>query len=142
LSRHLNAETAAAAGTTYRELDDLLREADVVSIYASLNDDSRGLIDARRLALMKPTACLINIARGPIVNEAALVAALDEGRIAGAGLDVFDAEPLPADHPLTRCPNVVLTPHIGFPTDHGYEQFSTAACDALFEYLDTQQATN
>lgn len=141
-SRHLNAETAAAAGTTYRELDDLLREADVVSIYASLNDESRGLIDARRLALMKPTACLINIARGPIVNEAALVAALDEGRIAGAGLDVFDAEPLPADHPLTRCPNVVLTPHIGFPTDHGYEQFSTAACDALFEYLDTQQATN
>jgi phosphoglycerate dehydrogenase-like enzyme len=137
-SRHLNAETAAQAGVEYRELDDLLREADVVSIHASLNDESRGLIDARRLALMKPTACLINTARGPIVDEAALIAALGEGRIAGAGLDVFDTEPLPSDHPLLRCPNVVLTPHIGFPTDHGYEQFSTAACAALFEFLDSQ----
>jgi phosphoglycerate dehydrogenase-like enzyme len=137
-SRHLNAETAAQAGVEYRELDDLLREADVVSIHASLNDESRGLIDARRLALMKPTACLINTARGPIVDEAALIAALGEGLIAGAGLDVFDTEPLPSNHPLLRCPNVVLTPHIGFPTDHGYEQFSTAACAALFEFLDSQ----
>ena len=85
---------------------------------------------------MKPTACLINTARGPIVDESALVSALEEGRIAGAGLDVFDEEPLPANHPLTRLDNVVLTPHIGWPTDHGYEQFANSAVDVLLDYLD------
>lgn len=134
-SRSLTAAKAAEAGVAYLDLDDVLAEADVVSIHVSLNDATRGLIDARRIALMKPTACLVNTARGPIVDEAALLAALDEGRIAGAGLDVFATEPLPPEHPLTRCPNVVLTPHIGFPTDHGYAQFSTAACEALFDYL-------
>lgn len=136
-SRSLTDEKAAEAGVAKRELDNVLENADVVSIHISLNDETRRLIDARRLALMKPTACLINTARGPIVDESALLAALNENRIAGAGLDVFATEPLPADHPLTSCPNVVLTPHIGFPTDHGYEQFSTAACDALFAYLDS-----
>jgi len=136
-SRSLTDEKAAEAGVAKRELDDVFENADVVSIHISLNDETRRLIDTRRLALMKPTACLINTARGPIVDESALLAALNENRIAGAGLDVFATEPLPADHPLTRCPSVVLTPHIGFPTDHGYEQFSTAACDALFAYLDS-----
>jgi phosphoglycerate dehydrogenase-like enzyme len=135
--RNLDAEGATAAGAEYRPLDDLFREADIVSVHLSLNKDTRGLIDAGRLGLMRPNACLINTARGPIVDEAALIEALDNGRIAGAGLDVFETEPLPPGHPLTKCPNVVLTPHIGFPTDHGYEQFSTAACDALFEYLDS-----
>jgi phosphoglycerate dehydrogenase-like enzyme len=116
------------------ELDDLMREADVVSIHASLTKESRGLIDARRLGLMKPTSVLINTARGPIVDEDALVAALAQGRIAGAGLDVFDQEPLPAGHPLTRLPNVVLTPHIGWPTDDGYERFAEAACDVLLAW--------
>ena len=138
-SRHLNAQKALAAGCEYRGLDDVLREADVVSIQTSLNDDTRGLIDARRLALMQPTAFLINTARGPIVDEAALITALNERRIAGAGLDVFETEPLPKEHPLTKCRNVVLTPHIGFPTDHGYEQFAAAACDALFEYIDANR---
>lgn len=137
-NRSRGRERADELGITYRELDDVLRDADVVSIHLSLNDATRGLIDARRLALLKPTAYLVNTARGPIVDEDALVAALREGRIAGAGLDVFVTEPLPPDHPLTQCPNVVLTPHIGFPTDHGYEQFATAACDALFDYLDRQ----
>ena len=85
-----------------RDLDDLMRESDVVSIHVSLGPSSRGLIDARRIGLMKPTAYLVNTARGPIVDEPALVAALVEKRIAGAGLDVFDTEPLPAGHPLTR----------------------------------------
>ena len=108
----LTDDRAKAAGAERRELDDLLRASDVVSIHATLAPESRGLIDARRLALMKPTAVLINTARGPIVEEQALVSALREGRIGGAGLDVFDEEPLPAAHPLTELSNVVLTPHV------------------------------
>lgn len=127
---------AAAGGAERRELDDLLAESDLVSIHVSLAASSRGLIDARRLALMKPSAYLVNTARGPIVTEAALVAALEERRIAGAGLDVFDQEPLPAGHPLTQLDNVVLAPHIGWPTDDGYERFASAAADVLLAYLD------
>jgi phosphoglycerate dehydrogenase-like enzyme len=139
-SRSLDSAKAANAGVEYGELDDVLRCADVVSIHTALKAETRGLIDARRIGLMKPTACLINTARGPIVDEAALIEALRTGRIAGAGLDVFDTEPLPNDHPLTKCANVVLTPHIGWPTDHGYELFATAVCDALLDYLDGQEA--
>lgn len=135
----LTDELAASAGVERRELDDLLRTADVVSIHATLVPDSRGLIDRRRLALMKQTAYLINTARGPIVDEAALVDALAGGQIAGAGLDVFDREPLPPDHPLTRLPNVVLAPHIGWPTDEAYERFADAAADVLLAYLDGQE---
>jgi phosphoglycerate dehydrogenase-like enzyme len=135
-SPRLTDAAAAAAGAERRELDDLLREADVVSIHASLTAESRGLVDSRRIGLMKPTAFLVNTARGPIVDEAALVAALKEKRIAGAGLDVFDREPLPAGHPLTTLSNVVLSPHIGWPTDEGYQQFAEAACAVLLGYLD------
>jgi phosphoglycerate dehydrogenase-like enzyme len=133
-SPRLTAEEAVAAGAEYRLLDDLLIESDVVSIHASLNAESRGLLDARRLGLMKPTAFVINTARGPIVDEGALVSALQNGRIAGAGLDVFDQEPLPPAHPLTLLPNVVLTPHLGWPTDDGYAKFADAACDVLLAY--------
>jgi len=132
----LTEDAANAAGVERRELDNLLRQSDVVSIHATLALESRGLLDARRLALMKPTAYLINTARGPIVDEGALVAALSEKRIAGAGLDVFDQEPLPAGHALTRLDNVVLTPHIGWPTDEAYERFSDAAADVLIAYLE------
>jgi phosphoglycerate dehydrogenase-like enzyme len=135
-SPRLTDAVARTADASRTELDELLQRADVVSIHASLTPDSRGLIDARRLALMKPTAYLINTARGPIVDEAALVRALEEHRIAGAGLDVFDVEPLPPGHALTRLDNVVLTPHLGWPTDDGYERFATAACDVLLAYLD------
>lgn len=134
--RRASAARAAAANVEYRELDALLARADIVSIHASLSPKTRGLIDGRAIALMKPTAYLINTARGPILDEAALIAALDERRIAGAGLDVFETEPLPADHAFTRLDNVVLTPHIGWPTDDGYQRFAAAACDALFAYLD------
>jgi phosphoglycerate dehydrogenase-like enzyme len=135
-SPHLTAAAAKAAGAEHRELDDLLAVSDVVSIHVSLAPTSRNLIDARRLALMKPTAYLINTARGPIVNEAALVAALAERRIAGAGLDVFDVEPLPAGHPLTQLPNVVLAPHLGWTTDDGYRKFAQSAADVLFAFWD------
>ena len=130
---------AAAAGARRRELDHLLAESDVVTIHASLTPSSRDLVDARRIALMKPGAYLINTSRGPLVNEAALVAALREQRIAGAGLDVFDREPLPAGHPLTSLPNVVLTPHLGWPTDDGYERFAEAARDVLFAFMDGRE---
>ena len=133
--RTLTDEAAAGAGVERRELDDLVGEADVVTVHVSLSPSSRGLIDARRIALMKPTAFLINTARGPIVDEAALVDALAAGRIAGAGLDVFDREPLPPGHPLTTLENVVLTPHIGWPTDDGYRRFAAAACDVLLDYM-------
>lgn len=135
----LTEDVARKSGAGYMPLDDLLRIADVVSIHVSLKRETRDLIDAGRLALMKPTACLVNTARGPIVNEAALVSALEEGRIAGAGLDVFDEEPLPAGHPLTRLSNVVLTPHIGWPTDHGYEQFANSAVDVLLDFMDGRE---
>ncbi len=135
-SRRLDADAAAQVGAEPAELDALLRAADVVSVHATLSAETRGLLDARRLGLMKPSAYLINTARGPIVDEAALLAALAEHRIAGAALDVFDTEPLPAGHPLTTLPNVVLTPHLGWPTDRKYEQFAEAAADVLLAYLD------
>jgi phosphoglycerate dehydrogenase-like enzyme len=133
-SPRLTDATANAAGVERRTLDELLQESDVVSIHAALTSESRGLLDARRIDLMKSTAYLINTARGPIVDQDALVAALTEKRIAGAGLDVFDEEPLPAAHPLTKLSNVVLTPHIGWPTDEGYARFSEAACDVLLAH--------
>lgn len=127
---------ALRAGVQYRPLEDLLREADIVSIHASLTEESRGSIDADRIRLMKPTAYLINTARGAIVDDAALVDALQHRRIAGAGLDVFAEEPLPAGHPFTTLTNIVLTPHLGWPTDEGYARFAEAACNVLLAYLD------
>jgi phosphoglycerate dehydrogenase-like enzyme len=138
-SPRLRADVAASVGATPSDLDELLRQSDIVSIHATLAPESRGLIDARRLGLMKRTAYLINTARGPIVEEAALVSALSAGRIAGAGLDVFDAEPLPAGHALTRLPNVILTPHIGWPTDEAYARFADAAGDLLLAYSEGRE---
>ncbi len=138
-SPRLTDASAAAAGAERRELDALLAEADVVTIHASLTPTSRGLIDARRLALLKSSAYLINTARGPIVDEDALVAALASRRIAGAGLDVFDVEPLPADHPFTTLDNVVLAPHLGWTTDDGYRRFAESAADVLLAYLNGRE---
>jgi phosphoglycerate dehydrogenase-like enzyme len=132
----LNRDAADSLGAEWCELDDLLRASDVVSVHVTLSPESRGLLDARRLALMKPSAYLINTARGPVVDEAALCAALRDNRIAGAGLDVFDHEPLPAGHKLTKLPNVVLTSHLGWPTDEMYGKFADSAADALLGFLD------
>ena len=123
-------------GGTPAQLDALLAGSDVVSIHATLSAQTRGLIDARRIALMKPTAYLINTARAAIVDTGALVRALSERRIAGAGLDVFDEEPLPSGHALARLDNVVLTPHVGWPTDEAYERFADAAADILLAWAD------
>ena len=132
----LTQAVAVPLGAESVSLDELMSAADIVSVHATLSAESRGLLDARRLGRMKPTALLVNTARGPIVEEAALVAALSENRIAGAGLDVFDEEPLPPGHPLTKLSNVVLTPHLGWPTDEMYEKFADAAADALLAYLE------
>jgi len=137
--RRLTPEAAAQAGVESCELDHLLRSSDVVSVHATLSEETRGIIDGKRLALMKPTSFLINTARGPIVDEGALCTALSSRQIAGAGLDVFDTEPLPEGHPLTKLPNVVLTPHLGWPTDEMYSQFADAAADILLAYNDGKE---
>lgn len=132
----LTDERAAAAGATRVDLETLLRESDVVSVHYRLSDRTRGLITARHLALMKPSAFLVNTARGPIVDEAALVDALRGRRIAGAALDVFDVEPLAKGHPLLGLDNVVLTPHLGFVTAEGYGIFFGQAVESILAYLD------
>jgi phosphoglycerate dehydrogenase-like enzyme len=132
----LTDERAAAAGATRVDLETLLRESDVVTVHLRLSDTSRGLITARHLALMKPTAFLVNTARGPIVEESALLDALRGRRIAGAALDVFDVEPLPAGHPLLALDNVVLTPHLGFVTAEGYAVFFGQAVEAILAFID------
>lgn len=135
----LQPEQAALFGADYRDLDTLLAESDVVSIHATLSPASRGLLDARRLARMQPSAYLVNTARGPVVDEAALIEALRAGRLAGAALDVYDTEPLPTDHPLRHLPNVLLSPHVGWPTDEAYAGFADAAADILLAYLDGRE---
>jgi phosphoglycerate dehydrogenase-like enzyme len=130
-SQNLTAERAAEAGAELVSKADLFRRADFVTVHVVLSDRSRGLVGAPELALMKPTARLINTSRGPVVDEAALLEALDSGRIAGAALDVYEPEPLPEEHPLRRAPRSVLTPHIGYVTDGTYEIFYRDAVEDI-----------
>jgi phosphoglycerate dehydrogenase-like enzyme len=134
-SQNLTAERAAEVGATLAGKDELLARADVVSIHLVLSDRTRGLIGARELQRMKRTAYLVNTSRGPIVDEAALVHALREGTIAGAGLDVFDEEPLPPDHPLRGLPNTVIAPHLGYVTEETYRVFYGQALEDVQAYL-------
>jgi phosphoglycerate dehydrogenase-like enzyme len=120
-SQNLTAERAAQCGATLVTKDELFARSDILSVHVQLSARTRGLVGARELRLMKPTAYLINTARGPIVDEAALVQALQTRSIAGAGLDVFDQEPLPPGHPLTLLDNTLLVPHIGYVTREQYQ---------------------
>ena len=122
-SQNLTPEQAKERGAERVEKDELFRRSDVVSIHLVLSPRSRGLVGGRELALMKPTALLINTSRGPIVDEAALLAALKEKRIAGFGGDTYDVEPLPGDHPLRAEPRALLTPHLGYVTEETYRDF-------------------
>jgi phosphoglycerate dehydrogenase-like enzyme len=117
-------------------LDDLLERSDVVSVHLKLSPASTGLLDAERLARLRPGAILVNTARGAIVDEQALVEALRSGRLAGAGLDVFATEPLPAGHPLRTAPNVVLTPHIGWKVEEVFTEWAEIAAEQLAAWLD------
>jgi len=130
-SPNLTAERAEAAGATLVAKNELFARADVLTIHLVLGERSRGLVGAAELQRMKPSAVLINTSRGPIVDEAALIAALEARDIRGAGLDVYDREPLPADHPLRRLDNVVLTPHLGYVTEGTYRMFYADTVEAI-----------
>jgi phosphoglycerate dehydrogenase-like enzyme len=133
-SQNLTEEAAAAVGVRRVEKDDLFRLADILSIHVQLSDRTRGLVTARELALMKPEAYLINTSRGPIVVEADLIAALRTTRIAGAGIDVFDVEPPPADHPFRTMDNVIVTPHLGYVTYETLRAFYTDTVEAVLAF--------
>ena len=122
-SENLTAERAEQVGVTYVSKQALFEQADVLSVHLVLSERSRGLVDAQALGWMKPTALLVNTARGPIVDEAALIKALQKQHIAGAALDVFEQEPLPSMHPFRTLDNVLATPHVGYVSRQNYEQF-------------------
>ncbi len=134
-SQNLTAETAKAGGATLVSKEDLFRQSDFLSIHLVLSARSRGLVTAKDLGLMKPTAFLINTSRGPIVDEAALVSMLGQRKIAGAGLDTFDVEPLPLNHPLRGLDNTVLTPHLGYVSQEGYSIYYTQMVEDIKAWL-------
>jgi phosphoglycerate dehydrogenase-like enzyme len=135
-SENLTDERCQHVGVTRVDKDELLASSDFITIHLVLSDRTRALIGPRELGLMKPTAWLVNTSRGPICDEAALATACLDGRIAGACLDVFTAEPLPAEHPFRTLPNVLATPHIGYVTDETYRVFFTEVVEDIEHWLD------
>ena len=135
-SQNLTPEKCKEAGVDYVSKEDLFRQADFISIHVVLSQRSRGLVGAKEFALMKPTAYLINTSRGPIVDEPAMLAALRDKKIAGAGLDVFDVEPLPKDHPLRKMDNVVLTPHLGYVALKNYQNYFAGVVEDIRGFID------
>jgi phosphoglycerate dehydrogenase-like enzyme len=134
-SQNLTAEHAGSVGATRVEKDEIFQRADFVTVHLILSKRTRGLVTARELALMKPSAYLINTSRGPIVEERALVDALTNRKLAGAALDVYDEEPLPADHRLRKLDNVVLTPHLGYVTVENYRRCYSDAVEDIRAFL-------
>ena len=135
-SENLTAEKAAAAGAEHVQKNELFRQSDVLTIHLILSRRSRRLVGAAELALMKSTAWLVNAARGPIVDEGALISALREHRIAGAAVDVFDVEPLPIDHPYRSLDNMLATPHIGYVSQNLYRTFYGDSVKNIVAWLD------
>jgi len=135
-SQNLTPEACASAGVGYATKEELFARADIVSIHVILSKRTRGLVAAADLARMKPTAYLVNTARGPIVDEAALLEALRQRTIAGAGLDVFAQEPLPVDHPFRALDNVVLTPHLGYVTKQNYRRYYGDMVENIMAWLE------
>ncbi len=135
-SQNLTPEKCQEAGVGYVGRDELFRQSDFISIHIVLSARSRGLVGAREIGLMKPSAFLINTSRGPIIDEAALIAALRDKKIGGAGLDVFDVEPLPLDHPFRKMTNVVITPHLGYVSEQNYHGYFTGVVEDIRGFLD------
>jgi D-3-phosphoglycerate dehydrogenase len=135
-SQNLTPERCKEVGVEYVTKDDLFKNSDFLSIHVQLGERNRGLVTARELGLMKRTAYLINTSRGPIVQEGALLEALKNKQIAGAGLDVFDIEPLPVDHPFRKLDNVVLTPHLGYVSQQNYERYYPDIVENIRGFLD------
>ena len=135
-SENLTPERADESGVTWVSKRELFEQADILTVHLVLSDRSRGLVDAQALGWMKPTARLVNTARGPIVDEQALVQALSTGRLAGAALDVYSQEPLPAEHPFRRLPNVLATPHVGYVSEQNYRQFYQQMIEAIQAWAD------
>ena len=139
-SQNLTEEKASAAGAALVDKQTLFREADVVTVHLVLSSRTKGVVGAPELALMKPTARLINSSRGPIVDQAALIKALQARTIAGAAVDVFDTEPLPADHPFRTLDNLLATPHIGYVTEELYRTFYGDAAASIAAWLEANAA--
>ena len=135
-SQNLTEEKAKAASADLVSKEDLFRNADFITIHLVLGDRSRGLVGAKELGLMKKTSYLINTSRGPIVDEKALIAALQNNAIAGAGLDVFDVEPLPLNHPFRKMDNVVITPHLGYVSEQNYRKYFPDIVEDIRAWLD------
>ena len=134
-SENLTNERAAEHGAVRVEKDELFERSDVLTIHLLLSERTRGLVGARELELMKPTAYLVNTSRGPIVDETALIEVLEKGRIAGAGIDVYDTEPLPVDHPLRGLDNTVLTGHTGYVVSELYELVYGEAIEGINAWI-------
>jgi phosphoglycerate dehydrogenase-like enzyme len=141
-SQNLTEEKASAAGASLVDKPTLFREADVVTVHLVLSKRTRALIGASEFALMKPTARLVNTSRGPIVDEAALIEALQERKIAGAAVDVFDSEPLSADHPFRKLDNLLATPHIGYVTEDLYRTFYGDAAANVARWLESNPSSS
>ena len=135
-SQNLTGERCREVGVSRVGKEELLSRSDILTVHLVLSDRTRGLFGAAELATMKPTAVLVNTSRGPIVDEKALVDALERGAIAGAGLDVYDTEPLPPDHPLRSCGNTVITPHLGYVEEANYGAYFDGYLAAIRGYLD------
>jgi phosphoglycerate dehydrogenase-like enzyme len=137
-SQNLTEERAAEAGAVLLSKEELFKRSDILTIHLVLSNRTRGLVGAKELALMKPTARLVNTSRGPIVIDADLIAALQSGKLAGAALDVFDQEPLPADHPYRSLSNLLATPHIGYVSRDLYARFYQDTVNNIRQWLDRQ----
>jgi len=135
-SQNLTPEKCQEAGVGYVSKDDLFRQSDFISVHVVLSERTRGIVGAHEIGLMKPTAFLINTSRGPIIDEAAMLAALRDKKIAGAGLDTFDVEPLPLDHPLRRMDNAVITPHLGYVSEQNYRGYFSGVVEDIRGFLD------
>jgi D-3-phosphoglycerate dehydrogenase len=135
-SENLTAEKAKASGATLVSKEELLRQSDFITVHTQLSARTKGLIGAAELALMKPTAFFINTSRGPIADEQAIVAAVRAKKIAGAGIDTYNEEPLPLDHPFRKLDNIVITPHLGYVTTENYSRFYVQMVEDIRAWLD------